>query len=94
MLLTRIDRLSQDSFADFGRSVIRVSVMMIGELEFKDTFVETVGKNNTVTKNPLNPFPEAAFSFGFVFLFLMCIVLMNLLVSDLMRSRMIYFKSL
>ena len=56
--------------------------MMIGELEFKDTFVESIGKNNTATKNPLNPFPEAALSFSMLFLFLMCIVLMNLLVGN------------
>ena len=54
---------------------------MIGELDLGDSFVETVGKNSTENGNPLNPFPDAAFSFGFVFLFLMCIVLMNLLVS-------------
>ena len=73
--------LHQDSFSNFGVALTRVSVMMTGEEDFTDTFVETIGRNNTNTGEPLNPFPETAFVFALVFVLLMCIVLMNLLVS-------------
>ena len=72
----------QDSFATFGVALTRVSVMMTGEEDFTDTFVETIGRNNTKTEDPLNPFPETAFVFAMVFVLLMSIVLMNLLVSQ------------
>ena len=58
--------------------------MMIGELEFDDTFVKTIRKNTTSrsTTAPENPFPEVAFVFITFFLLLMCIILMNLLVCS------------
>ena len=58
--------------------------MMIGELEFDDTFVKTISKNTTSrsTTAPENPFPEVAFVFVTFFLLLMCIILMNLLVCS------------
>ena len=76
--------MPQDSFSDLGRSFIKVSVMMIGELEFDDTFVKTISKNTTSrsTTAPENPFPEVAFVFITFFLLLMCIILMNLLVCS------------
>lgn len=76
--------LPQDAFSNLGRSFIKVSVMMIGELEFDDTFIATVGKNSTSIKRPLNPFHDAAFVFLGLFLLLMAIILMNLLVSSKM----------
>ena len=54
--------------------------MMIGELEFDDTFIKTISKNTTATKVPQNPFPEAAFVMLSFFMLLMGIILMNLLV--------------
>ena len=56
--------------------------MMIGELEFDDTFIATISKNDTSrsTTAPKNPFPEVAFVFITFFLLLMAIILMNLLV--------------
>lgn len=76
--------MPQDAFSDLGRSFIKVSVMMIGELEFDDTFVKTISKNTTArsTTAPQNPFPEAAFVFITFFLLLMAIILMNLLVCS------------
>ena len=58
--------------------------MMIGELEFDDTFIKTISKNATSrsTTAPQNPFPEAAFVFITFFLLLMAIILMNLLVCS------------
>ena len=55
--------------------------MTVGEFEFDDIFIETIGKNTTETRRPLNPFPVAGFIFLCFFLLLMTIVLMNLLVS-------------
>ena len=55
--------------------------MMIGEFEFDDTFVATIGKNST-SGIPKNPFPETSFVFLSFFLLLMAIILMNLLVSS------------
>ena len=74
--------LPQDAFSDLGRSFIKVSVMMIGELEFDDTFIKTISKNATAktTTASENPFPEVAFIFITFFLLLMAIILMNLLV--------------
>ena len=56
--------------------------MMVGEFEYLTTFIESIGSNNERTKNPLNPFPEIAATFIFVFLLLMSIILMNLLVGN------------
>ena len=55
--------------------------MMVGEFEFDDTFINTIGKNSTSTRRPLNPFPQAAFVFLSIFMLLMAIILMNLLVG-------------
>ena len=55
---------------------------MVGEFEYLTTFIESIGTNNEHTKNPLNPFPEIAATFIFVFLLLMSIILMNLLVGN------------
>lgn len=55
--------------------------MMVGEFEFDDTFIDTIGKNSTSTRRPLNPFPQAAFVSLSIFMLLMAIILMNLLVG-------------
>lgn len=55
--------------------------MMVGEFEFDDTFINTIGKNSTSTRRPLNPFPQAAFVSLSIFMLLMAIILMNLLVG-------------
>lgn len=59
---------------------MKTIVMMIGELEFDDTFVETIGKNTTSGARK-NPFPKTSFVFLSLFLILVGIVLMNLLVG-------------
>jgi len=56
--------------------------MTVGEIDFGDTFIDTIGKNSTSTNNPLNPFPDASFIFISFFLLLMTISLMNLLVGS------------
>jgi len=55
---------------------------MVGEFEYLTSFIESIGSNNERTGNPLNPFPEIALTFIFVFLLLMSIILMNLLVRN------------
>ena len=59
---------------------MKVTVMTIGEVDYVNAFVETIGRDKT-SGHPLNPFPEAAFVFCCIFIFIMAIVLMNLLVS-------------
>ena len=66
-----------------------VLVMTVGEIDFEDTFIDTIGKNSTTTNNPLNPFPEASFVFISFFLLLMTIILMNLLVGNMLYVDMI-----
>lgn len=56
---------------------------MVGEFEYLTSFVESIGSKNEQTGNPLNPFPEIAVTFVFLFLLLMSIILMNLLVGNL-----------
>ena len=64
---------------------------MVGEFEYLTTFIESIGNNNEHTKNPLNPFPEIAATFIFVFLLLMSIILMNLLVGNCTLILLIMF---
>ncbi|KAL9969322.1 hypothetical protein ACROYT_G021521 [Oculina patagonica] len=71
----------QDAFRNLGYSIVKVTVMMIGEYEYVTTFIDSIGSSSDVTRNPLNPFPEIALVFIFAFLFLMSIILMNLLVG-------------
>jgi hypothetical protein len=54
--------------------------MMIGEIEYVDTFITSITAKNSVTNNPENPFPPLAFVFIFLFVFIIGIALMNLLV--------------
>ncbi len=70
----------QDAFGNLGYSIVKVTVMMIGEYEYVTTFIDSISNSSDVTRNPLNPFPEIALVFIFAFLFLMSIILMNLLV--------------
>ena len=55
---------------------------MVGEFEYLTSFIESIGSKNEHTGNPLNPFPEIAVTFVFLFLLLMSIILMNLLVGN------------
>lgn len=72
----------QDAFRNVGWSIVKVSVMMVGEFEYVTSFIDSIGSNNDRTGNPLNPFPEIAVTFIFLFLLLMSIILMNLLVGN------------
>lgn len=76
----------QDSFRTVGWAFIKVSVMMVGEFEYDNTFVDSVNSTSEHTGNPLNPFPEISLFFIYVFLFMMSIILMNLLVSASIRT--------
>lgn len=72
----------QESFSTLGLSIVKVSVMMVGEFEYDTAFISSIAASNDKTRNPLNPFPEIALIFMFAFLFLMAIILMNLLVRQ------------
>ena len=73
----------QQAFTNPGRAFVKVMVMMIGEIEFDDTFIETIGKKSDTSRAPLNPFPGVSFVFLAFFLLLVSIILMNLLVGRL-----------
>ena len=64
-----------------GWSFVKVSVMMVGEFDYDDTFISSINADDEKTGNPLNPFPEISAAFIFIFLFMMSIILMNLLVG-------------
>ena len=49
--------------------------MMIGEMDFGATFIDTIGEENQKTNNPENAFPKVAFFFFFVRLVLSTIAL-------------------
>ena len=68
-------RLFQAGFHTVPLSTLRVLVMMIGELDFGATFVDT-----SSNQNPSNPFPSVAYICLFLCLFLLSVGLMNLLV--------------
>jgi len=71
----------QHAFTNPGRAFVKVMVMMIGEIEFDDTFIQTIGKKSDTSRAPLNLFPSVSFVFLAFFLLLMSIILMNLLVG-------------
>ena len=55
--------------------------MTIGEFEYSDFLVDSVGKLNKISNAPLVPYPEFSYVFFYIFLLAMPIVLMNLLVG-------------
>ena len=72
----------QPAFHSVHHSLLRVLVMMIGELDFVPTFIETIGAKSEENKNLLNPFPFTGQFFLFLCLFLLTTALMNLLVRN------------
>ena len=81
--------LPQPAFQNLAVALIKVLVMTVGEIDFGNTFIDTIGKNSTSTNNPLNPFPDASFIFISFFLLLMTISLMNLLVGN--KTRVVFY---
>ena len=72
----------QPAFHSVHHSLLRVLVMMIGELDFGSTFISTIRQRSEANNNPLNPFPPFGFFFLFLCLFFLTIALMNLLVRN------------
>ncbi|XP_032235182.2 transient receptor potential cation channel subfamily A member 1 isoform X2 [Nematostella vectensis] len=70
----------QPSFRNFGYSILRVIVMTTGDLNYDDTFVNSVGKRDSAG-SLLNPIPLVAFLLLFFFIVFSVIVMMNLLVG-------------
>ena len=66
----------QSIFGTIGTSLVNIFVMTLGEIEFQDVFVDA----------ELGPFTADAYLLLAVFLFLMPIVLMNLMVSNIGRQ--------
>ena len=76
----RTYRISQESFGSFFVSIVKVSVMLVGEFEYKEVFVDSINQFKAPGRS-LNPFPNTAFVFCCIFILLMAVVLINLLVS-------------
>ena len=72
----------QPAFHSVHHSLLRVLVMMIGELDFVTTFIDTIGEKCKGNKNLLNPFPLTGQFFLFLCLFFLTTALMNLLVRN------------
>ncbi|XP_048577879.1 transient receptor potential cation channel subfamily A member 1-like isoform X2 [Nematostella vectensis] len=70
----------QGSFENVGFAYMKVFVMMIGELDYSGTFVDTIGAKSS-SGNPTNPFPPVAIAFCFLLLIFLTIALMNLMVG-------------
>lgn len=73
--------LLQTGFHTVQHSLLRVMVMMIGELDFGSIFIDSIDEyRNDKKERPLNPFPQVGFFFIFLCLILLAVALMNLLV--------------
>ena len=72
----------QDPFKTFGRSVVKTTVMAIGEFDYTNMLIDGLGQanNRSGIRVPLIPFPAVSNTFFYIFLLTMPIVLMNLLV--------------
>lgn len=68
----------QPGFRMPGRSIVKATVMMIGELEYGSTF-----NDYFVTNRHMLPYKEMSLFIFVLFIILMTIVVMNLLVSSL-----------
>ena len=68
--------LSQETFSNVGVALITSTVMMIGEIGYRETLIDTSGST-------LLPFPVLSFIVFTIFVITMAILLANLLVSIL-----------
>ena len=75
-------KLFQEPFRSFGKSVVKTTVMTIGEFDYTNMLIDGLGQSNTYNRIrvPLVPFPRISNAFFFIFMLTMPIVLMNLLV--------------
>jgi len=69
------------TFNTVERSLMKVAVMTIGELEYDDIITASIGKNDSTTNLPKVPMTEITYIIYAIFLLLMPIILMNLLVG-------------
>ena len=74
----------QDNFSSFWMSVVKVFVMMVGEMDYSDMLSEHVVNNNKVpgTVFPYVPLPVLTYLIFTLFVLTVSIILMNLLVSE------------
>lgn len=69
----------QENFANFWYSMIKTTVMMIGEFEYDDIFYDNV-RPSEEDRTAYLPYPEITFAFFVCFIIIMSIIVMNLLV--------------
>ena len=76
--------LLQDSFATIGKTLMKVTAMTTGEIEYAATVIDQLNKTRPGTGQPgipLVPFEESTYFFYYLFILVMPIALVNLLVS-------------
>lgn len=74
----------QDSFATIGKTLMKVTAMTTGEIEYTATVIDQLNQSVPGTGKPgipLVPFEDSTYIFYFVFILVMPIALVNLLVS-------------
>lgn len=78
--------LLQDAFATIGKTLMKVTAMTTGEIEYSATVIDQLNKTVKVPGAgkrgiPLVPFEHSTYFFYYLFILVMPIALVNLLVS-------------
>ena len=76
------------AFNHVGTGIVRTMVMMIGELDYRDTFTEKFTED---TKKYL-PYKQMSYIVFILFVIIMTIVVMNLLVSKCLFCKLSFLK--
>ena len=65
-----------DPFKTFGRSIVKTTVMAIGEFDYTNTLIDGLGQanNRSGIRLPLIPFPAISNTFFYIFMLTMPIV--------------------
>ena len=74
----------QDAFATIGKTLMKVTAMTTGEIEYAATVIDQLKMSVPGTGKPgipLVPFEESTYFFYYLFILVMPIALVNLLVS-------------
>eukprot|EP00794_Sanderia_malayensis_P000575 gene575-1234_t len=70
-----------DTFSTVERSLMKVAVMSIGEIEYDNVFTDNLNKTSPTTTLPMMPMSPLSYTLFSAFLLLMPIIMMNLLVG-------------
>ena len=73
--------IKQSTFQSILKSVVKIAVMVSGELDYENFLTANIGKRDPTSMYGLIPFPTVSYVIVVCFVFFMVIALMNLLVS-------------